>query len=205
MRLYSRLVSLLALCGLLAPLALAQATPASLSACQAITTSGSYKVRQNIDATGDCFVIQADYVTINLAGYVISGDGTGSGITDEGNARSGITVRGGVLANFDTGVDLAASTGSMLQNLRVLDNVSNGLLAGGSSMVSNCLVAGHSTTGIAVGAGSLVAGNTVNGGNTGIDITCATLLKGHHLTESTDALVTTGSDCQDIDGVEVDG
>ena len=129
MRLHSRLISLLGLCGLLAQLAPAQAALTSLTACQTITTSGSYVVRQNISATGDCFVIQADYVTISLAGYVISGDGTGIGVTDEGNVRTGLTVRGGVLTNFDTGVDLAASTGSMLQNLRVLDNVSNGLLA----------------------------------------------------------------------------
>jgi hypothetical protein len=161
-------------------------------------------VRQNISATGDCFVIQADYVTISLGGYVISGDGTGSGVTDAGNARTGITVRGGVLTNFDTGVDLAASTGSMLQNLRALSNVSNGLLVGASSMVSSCLVGGHSSTGIAVGTGSLVGGTTVNGGATGVDITCATLLKGHHLTESTDALTTTGSDCQEVDGIAED-
>jgi hypothetical protein len=161
-------------------------------------------VRQNLSTSGHCFVIQADYVTLNLAGYTLSGDGTGSGVTDEGTARSGITVRGGVLTNFDTGVDLAVSTGSMLQSLRVLDNVSNGLLLGDSSLVSSCLVAGHSTTGIAVGAGSLVGGTTVNGGTTGMDVTCATRLQANHLTQSTDALATTGSDCLNVDGVEDD-
>jgi hypothetical protein len=82
MRLRSWLIPLLSRYRLLVPLALAQAAPTFLIACQAITISGSYVVGQNISATGDCFITQADYVTINLGGYAVSGDGTGSGVTD---------------------------------------------------------------------------------------------------------------------------
>jgi hypothetical protein len=60
----------------------AQAAPTAISACQPISQPGSYVLTTNIVASGDCLVIAlgVDAVTIDLAGFSISGNGTGTGI-----------------------------------------------------------------------------------------------------------------------------
>src|SRR2546428_5578353 len=65
----------------------------AISACTAITTSGSYILTRNLVAAGNCLVVAADFVTTDLAGHTISGNGTGGGITTGSDV--GITVRGG--------------------------------------------------------------------------------------------------------------
>ena len=54
--------------------------PTEIEKCQTIEKPGSYKLVNNLTATGDCLVITTDFVTIDLAGFLISGSGTGSGI-----------------------------------------------------------------------------------------------------------------------------
>src|SRR6187399_3008396 len=85
----------------------ALAAPRVINACQAITEPGSYVVNRNLQATGDCLVIAADFVTIDLDGFVISGSGVGNGV---GSAvlvgRRSINVRNGVITGFATGVYL---------------------------------------------------------------------------------------------------
>jgi hypothetical protein len=188
---------------LLGLLTLSHAAPTLLTACGAITTSGIYVVRQNLTATGDCFVIQADHVELSLAGFTLTGDGSGSGVTDGGTARTNVAVQNGTITGFANGVNMSARAGSSFQGLRLLDNT-NGLAAGDSSRVSDCLVGGQSGTGVTVGAGSPVGGNIVTGGATVVSATCPTLIIGNTLTGSSDALDTSGADCLSVNGVEVD-
>ena len=62
-----------------------------ISACVTITASGSYVLTRNLVAAGDCLAVAADFVTIDLAGHLITGNGTGAGIRDSG-FRRGIAV-----------------------------------------------------------------------------------------------------------------
>ena len=54
-----------------------------ISKCGTISKPGSYVLTRNLTANGDCLVVAANFVTIDLGGWVITGNGTGGGITDQ--------------------------------------------------------------------------------------------------------------------------
>jgi hypothetical protein len=80
----------------------AQAAPTAITACQAIRQPGSYVLANNLDvpdANGNCLTITVASVTLNLAGFSISGNGPrtpGAGILAIGRAllRSGASSCG---------------------------------------------------------------------------------------------------------------
>ena len=43
--------------------------------CQSIDQPGSYKLVDNLHATGDCLVITTEGVTVDLAGFAMTGTG----------------------------------------------------------------------------------------------------------------------------------
>jgi len=198
-----RVVTTLVVSSLLGLLSLGQAAPTRLSACASIATSGVYVVRQNLNATGNCFVIGVDNVELNLGGFTLTGDGTGTGVTDGGTNRINVTVQNGTITGFANGVNLGSSTGSSLQGLRILDNTNIGLQIGASSRVQNCVVSGATATGIEVGAGSRATGNIVTGAATGLSVACPTLTSSNILNAGTDGLATTGAGCLSVNDVEV--
>jgi hypothetical protein len=105
----------------------AQAAPTQITACGTISQPGSYVLAQNLSpfGGGDCLVIAipipatfgapSNFVTIDLAGFMITGDGTGTGIIRGIAPRLGnptlniteITVRNGTITGFHSGVDLS--------------------------------------------------------------------------------------------------
>ena len=87
----------------------------AISACTAITTSGSYILTRNLVAAGNCLVVTADFVTTDLAGHTISGNGTGGGITTGSDV--GITVRGGFVTNFFNGIDLISARDAIVERV----------------------------------------------------------------------------------------
>jgi hypothetical protein len=87
------------------------AQPTQISSCQTISDPGSYALVNNLSTSGgDCLVITASFVTINLAGFTISGGGengsTGIKAAPTSGTLQGIAVRNGSITNFDTGVHL---------------------------------------------------------------------------------------------------
>jgi parallel beta-helix repeat protein len=70
----------------------------------------SNDVRLDVDLTcsGDALTIVADNITINLNGHEVAGNGTGVGITLR--QRSGVTIKGGAVRNFLTGIFVSQST-----------------------------------------------------------------------------------------------
>jgi len=173
---------LLGLLGLGSVEALA-AGPSKITKCQTITQSGSYAVENNLTATGDCLVIAADFVTLDLGGFVLTGGGTGQGVTDLGSAHKGIVVRNGMVTNFGVGISLV-SEGAVVEGVRAINNSGSGifLLSGtltGSTATNNALfgilssgiVAGNTaisngSDGIVAGSGAVLTGNVTghNGG-----------------------------------------
>jgi hypothetical protein len=138
---------------------------AVISECTTIGKPGSYVLTRNLTAAGDCVVIAADFVTLDLAGWVITGDGsTGRGVTGGGR---GITVRNGTVTGFSLGVMLGA--GAVVEKVRAIDNGGDGagIATGSSSMISGNTVSG-SPFPIAAGFGSTISGNTTRGGPFGI-------------------------------------
>jgi parallel beta-helix repeat protein len=145
----------------------AEAAPTGINACQSLG-SGSYVLTADLSASGDCLVVGADFVTIDLAGFAISGNGTGSGVTDGGDLRVGIAVRGGTVRNFVIGIALSNTPGAVVEEMRVLQNAVGGMNLGPDTLVRGNLATGNGGNpshlgGIHVGGQSLVTGNTASG------------------------------------------
>ena len=82
-------------------------TPTPLNACGPISTPGSYVLTVNPPpAPGNCFVISAPHVTLDLAGHVVAGLGAGAGIAIAPGgfgAKVGSTLPGAVIGGFQCG------------------------------------------------------------------------------------------------------
>jgi hypothetical protein len=139
----------------------AVAAPTLISACRTITQPGLYILTTNLTAAGDCLVVRAEFVTIDLAGFTIAGNGTGGGITDRSNTSArGLTVRDGTIRNFSVGISLAVSPDLLIERVRLIGNTSNGLLANEHSILKDSIASDNGREGFNVGGDSLVTGNT---------------------------------------------
>jgi hypothetical protein len=163
--------------GVHAPQALS--APSSISACQTISLSGSYVLTNNLTAAGDCLILAADYITIDLAGFTIAGNGTGSGIKGSGGTRKGITVRNGTVRHFVNGINFAFDGIYMLfEQLRILDNSNTGAGANEVAIVKDSLFYGNGI-GIYAGSRSVITGNVARGNTDGLNIGSGSTLIGN--------------------------
>lgn len=146
----------------------------NIDSCRTIAQPGSYRVVANLTANGDCLVLRANHVTIDLQGHALIGNGTGDGIgtgNDQTVEYTGITVRNGVVTTFQEAVDLAFMRGAVVTDIRAVDNGLNGILVGVGSAVSGNVVSDNNGIDIFVAArsingsdgGTLVADNVVEG------------------------------------------
>jgi hypothetical protein len=100
----------------------------SIGSCRTIDKPGSYMLAKDLAARGTCLLITTSFVTIDLAGYTIVGDGTGVGISNgsgglatDGIGPFDITVRNGTVTNFEHGVHLDGR-GHVVEGVRAVDN-----------------------------------------------------------------------------------
>jgi hypothetical protein len=156
-----------------------QAGPAEVTRCQTIDKPGSYRLVNNLQAAGDCLVVTAEGVTIDLAGFALTGNGTGTGIKGP-KAPSGVipeirtVVRNGGISHFDRATDLAGT----VERTVVTSNhegivVSVGIVRGNTSQ-------SNTVTGIAIADG-LVDGNLVIANGTGIQVQEAAVVTGNEV------------------------
>ncbi len=173
--------------GLGAYLPEAAAAPTRINSCQTITQSGSYELARNLTAAGDCIVLAASFVTLDLGGFTITGDGTGIAVlTDQLANRRGYVVRHGMVAGFRRGVDLSNALDAVIEGIHAENNSEVGIGAGFSGIVTGNVVRGSGEVGIQALDGSIVRGNVVVGtqkgplnlGN-GIVVTRGTLVSGN--------------------------
>jgi len=66
------------------------------------------RLESDLTCPGDAIIVGADDITLNLNGHTISGVGVGVGITVR--ARQRVTIRGGQVRRFVTGIFVAQST-----------------------------------------------------------------------------------------------
>ena len=71
------------------------------------------RVENDLTCAGDGPIVMADDITINLNGHPLTGNGTGNGITVR--ARSGVTIKNGIVRDFLTGIFVATSTGIIIK------------------------------------------------------------------------------------------
>jgi hypothetical protein len=170
--------------------------PIEIDKCQTINQPGSYRLVNNLTfkgSTGVCLQITADFVTIDLAGFTISGPalvvvfGPNTTAIAAGNDTTGIAVRNGSISGFGFGVTLGGD-GSIVEGLRVFGRgtaltgiAATGIVKGntvvGIANADGVEAVGISATGIVtgnyalnnrirgllIGQGSTVIGNTASG------------------------------------------
>jgi hypothetical protein len=149
--------------------------PREIEKCKTISKPGSYRLVNDLTftgTTGTCLTIAASSVTIDLAGFTISGPNQPfppnlTTAIGAGNDTTGIAVRNGSIAGFSVGVDLGGD-GSIVEGLRVFGHGCPCLLGIGATGV----VKGNTVVGIAglpgpqgtgISATGIVTGNYVIG------------------------------------------
>ena len=65
-----------------------------ISKCTTISKPGSYVLTRNLTASGDCLMVAANFVTLDLGGWVITGNGTGTGSQTGGSRELSPCVMG---------------------------------------------------------------------------------------------------------------
>jgi hypothetical protein len=159
----------------------AQAAPMQITGCQHITQSGSYVLANNLPsasgpllADGSCLLIDINLVTIDLAGFLISGKSIGKGI----GGGTDVTVRNGSISDFEFGVDIA--DGSTAEGLRVVNSASAGIRVSSGIVRGNSVRVTEGAPGISVtGNGGTVTGNYVTEASPGIDVASAGTVSGN--------------------------
>jgi hypothetical protein len=155
--------------------------PFEIEKCQTIDKSGSYKLVRNLTflgTNGACLMITASGVTLDLAGFTISGHTSGfattTAILAAGDLR-GIAVQNGSLSGFQTGVNLSSATGSLVEKLRVivitrtLPATATGIIASGIVRSNSVLgPLGPNPVGTGISATGTVTGNYVTRTATGM-------------------------------------
>ena len=174
--------------------------PTEIERCQTISQPGSYRLVNNLTATGDCLLINADFVTIDLAGFAMIGQNSGTAIRigpTPQSARRGIAVRNGTISDFSQGVSIGAvggTQGAIVEGLRIF-GAGTGIVARGivrGNTVADCAgvslgilaLFASATTGNAVtgcdngidAVGGIVSGNTVDTTGTGINVERGTVI-----------------------------
>ena len=196
-----------------APPDFAGGEPELISECIEITEPGSYRLAGNLPGSagllisGDCIDISASFVTIDLDGFLIQGDGSAgaAGITDGGDGsfdqRTGLVVRNGSITGFHTGIELFSSAGIEIRDMRVRENLDEGVRSGigtvfenndvsqngsvgvrlgFSAIVTRNMLLGNGASGLVVNPSSVITGNVarVNTGN-GLSVQCPSLISGN--------------------------
>ena len=134
--------------------------------CGAVVTTSTTVTANLLDCPGDGLIIGAHNITLNLNGKTIDGVGLGVGVRN--NGFDGVTIRNGVITEFDYGVLLNPGT---LQNQVTALTMRHNEVAGvqlvnadTNNRVTSNLVEHLSQRGIAVlggSTGNIVRSNTV--------------------------------------------
>ena len=135
-----------------------------------ISTAGSYYLAGNLtgSAGSNGISIQADNVSLDLAGFTLLGSGGATGVVATASVKN-IAVHNGVVRGWSAhGLDLRSAFNSQVEGLRLSDNGGDGLVLGSGSMIRGCNAGYNTGSGFRlVGANSRAEDNhsTSNTGN----------------------------------------
>ena len=152
----------------LAPAALAAGAtpePTPITTCGKLG-KGSYVLVNNLNAAGHCLTLQGNFITIDLNGFTITGNGTGSAIRlGTGLSLRAITIRDGGITDFLVGIDLEGASEVLVERMRVVNNESHGILLGTHAIARDNIAEENGGMGFVLGNGGQATGNTA--GNNG--------------------------------------
>lgn len=138
----------------------------AMSACETISTSGSYYLTQNLSITGaTCITVIANDVTIDLNGFALTGNNTASTFGVYINNVSNVEVSNGTIRQFDSGIEADyispnTTSSNRVINVRAESNTTTGIqLESVNNMIRNCISSNNLGWGIADSGGSTITGN----------------------------------------------
>lgn len=158
--------------GTMKPLSQVEPRTAITSLPYTISAGGSYYLASNLTVSNNNgIIVDADDVTIDFCGFIISGSGSsGYGIYMYG--RKNVTIRNGTIKNFPFQGIMEGSlsgTNHVVENLRVIGSKYRGInLYGAGHIISNCHVLDTQTAanadviGIFTGSACIIKNNVVS-------------------------------------------
>jgi hypothetical protein len=139
-----------------------QSLPGDANNSFIISQPGSYYLTGNINGAGgkNGISIQADGVTLDLNGFALIGEATGSAVGINVPApQTGLCVRNGTIRQWRSfGVSAQNASSSVLEGLRAFLNIEDGLRIGNESVVRDCVMTGNSGNGLLSSDRVLVSG-----------------------------------------------
>ncbi len=151
-----------------------------------ITEPNSYYLAETINfdpSDANAITIEANDVTIDLAGFSVIGPNSGTGCGVYMNGCTNVEIRNGTVRDFYCGIYEFSSSGRQHRviNVRVMSNGNYGIkLYGDGHMVKDCTAAENGYMGIYVSSGSTVNGSIANrNGNIGIMASDGSLVVGN--------------------------
>jgi len=148
-----------------------------------INSSGSYYVTTNLFFEGPSsfgICIDANDVTLDLSGFVLSGEGDGEAAIVATNPVSNITIRNGTLREWEgTAVSLAGSDCRLIDLTAIgVDGDSAGFWCGDYSVLIRCTARAHMQGGFYVERNCVLEGcRAFNAGNGGFHVGDRTVVK----------------------------
>ena len=137
-----------------------------IAACGTLSSPGNYFLTGNLSATGDCLVIAADNVAIDMKGKTITGSGSHAGITDLGNSFSFQIITNGKISNFENGIDLSNSGEAIINNVDSSKNTNDGIFIEECCNTLNAVTANNNGgTGIVIDSSNSSLTNVAANGN----------------------------------------
>jgi len=134
-----------------------------------IGAAGSYFLTANLTGASGAngITVNADNVTIDLNGFVLSGGPSpGHGIF-VGAPRENLAVKNGTVRGWNVAIEAANASNGLFEGLRVSDN-QTGLSSGSNSVVRNISAKDNVSTGILAGENSVLSAVTARSNGTGI-------------------------------------
>lgn len=140
-----------------------------------LSVPGSYRLSGNLTAPAntDGIVIAADFVTLDLNGFTLTGSGSGTGIFNGGIGRLGTVIRNGSVTRFFQGIDISlqaeeTTSSSEVEHVRAFKNTGTGIAVGEHAIVHDTITF-ENPLGLSVGNNAVVTGNlALRNGNIGI-------------------------------------
>lgn len=167
--------------------------------CRTIDKPGSYQVVANLgpgglDVNGHCLVVAASFVTIDLGGFVLTGDGTGSGVRVPGSGLQDVTLRNGTITRFEFGTSLRGARPSLVEEIRAVDNDRIGIDVDSQSTVRDSIAANNGGSGISPSGPCVVTDNFVHdNGGSGLSLASGCLATGNVVTDNVGNGISAGS------------
>ena len=106
------------------------------SACGTLSTANRYySLNQSISSNGTCFNITANGVTLDFAGFTITGNTTDYGTNITG--YNDTTILNGTISNFSTGIYISSSSSNSFTSININNSSQDAVLLAGATSANN--------------------------------------------------------------------